>query len=131
MTEIHWMAATGLMTALFWMVYVLNRFAVIGIPASLGNPNPEHKPLSDWAQRATAAHQNAMENFQIFAALVLGVVALNLSSSLTITLSMLYFFARLAHFVVYTLGIPVARTLTFVLGWIVQVVLAMVILGVV
>ena len=122
MTEIHWMAATGLMTALFWMVYVLNRFAVIGIPASLGNPNPEHKPLSDWAQRATAAHQNAMENFPIFAALVLGVVALNLSSSLTITLSMLYFFA---------LGIPVARTLTFVLGWIVQVVLAMVILGVV
>ena len=72
-----------------------------------------------------------MENFPIFAALVLGVVALNLSSSLTITLSMLYFFARLAHFVVYTLGIPVARTLTFALGWVVQVVLALVILGVV
>ena len=131
MTEIHWMAATGLMTALFWVVYVLNRFAVIGIPASLGNPSAEHKPLSIWAQRASAAHKNAMENFPIFAALVLGVIALNLSSSLTITLSMLYFFARLAHFVVYTLGIPVARTLAFAVGWGVQVVLALLILGVV
>tara|TARA_R110000772_G_scaffold87094_8_gene181837 strand:- start:39 stop:434 length:396 start_codon:yes stop_codon:yes gene_type:complete len=129
MTEIHWMAATGLMTALFWVVYVLNRFVTIGIPASLGNPSAEHKPLSAWAQRATAAHKNAIENYAIFAALVLGVVVLDLSSSLTITLSMLYFFARAVHFVVYTLGIPVARTLAFAVGWGVQVVLALVILG--
>lgn len=129
MTEIHWMAATGLMTALFWLVYVLNRFAVIGIPASLGNPSSEHLPLSDWAQRAVAAHKNAIENFVIFAALALGVVALGLSSSLTVSMTMLYFFARFAHFVVYTMGMPVVRTLAFAAGWLAQVVLALVILG--
>ena len=131
MTEIHWMAATGLMTALFWLVYVLNRFAVIGIPATLGNPSADHPPLSGWAQRAIAAHRNAVENFVLFAALALGVVALGLSSSLTITLCMVYFFARLAHFVVYTLGIPVARTLAFAAGWLAQVLLALTILGVI
>lgn len=129
MTEIHWMAATGLMTALFWLVYVLNRFAVIGIPASLGNPSAEQPPLSGWAQRAVAAHKNAIENFVIFSALALGVVSLDLSSSLTISMAMLYFFARLAHFVVYTMGIPIARTLAFAAGWLAQVVLALVILG--
>jgi len=129
MTEIHWMAATGLMTALFWLVYVLNRFAVIGIPATLSNPSSENPPLSAWAQRAVAAHNNATENFVIFAGLALGVVALDLSSSLTVGVSMLYFFARFAHFIVYTVGIPVARTLAFAAGWVAQVVLALVILG--
>jgi len=36
---------------------------------------------------------------------------------------MTYFFARLVHFVVYTLGIPVARTLAFTAGWLAQLVL--------
>ncbi|SCZ70787.1 MAPEG family protein [Epibacterium ulvae] len=130
MSEIHWMAATGLMTALFWLVYVLNRFAVVGIPATLGNPSADAPPLSDWAQRAVAAHNNAIENFVIFAALALGVVALELSSALTVSMAMLYFFARLAHFVVYVMGIPVARTLAFAAGWAAQIVLALVILGV-
>ena len=129
MTEIHWLAATGLMTALFWLVYVLNRFAVVGIPASLGNPSSEHPPLSPWAQRAIAAHKNAIENLTVFAPLALGVVVLDLSSGLTVSMAMLYFFARLAHFVVYTLGIPVARTLAFAASWLPQVVLALAILG--
>ena len=129
MTEIHWLAATGLMTALFWMVYVLNRFAVIGIPASLANPSSENAPLSAWAQRAAAAHQNAIENFAIFAALALGVVLLEQSSAFTVMLCAVYFVARLAHFVVYTMGIPVLRTLAFAAGWLVQVLLALTILG--
>jgi uncharacterized MAPEG superfamily protein len=32
-----------------------------------------------------------------------------------------YFFARLIHFLVYLAGIPVARTLAFTAGWLAQI----------
>lgn len=130
MTDIHWMAATGLMTGLFWMVYVLNRIAVIGIPATFANPSENRAPLAPWAQRAKAAHINAVENYVVFASLILGVAVLGLSSDLTVSMAMLYFLARLAHFVVYTMGIPVLRTFAFAAGWVAQVALALVIFGI-
>jgi uncharacterized MAPEG superfamily protein len=34
-----------------------------------------------------------------------------------------YFFARLAHFLVYTAGIPGARTVAFTVGWLAQIVI--------
>ena len=34
---------------------------------------------------------------------------------------MVYFFARLLHFAVYSAGIPAARTLTFTAGWLAQI----------
>jgi uncharacterized MAPEG superfamily protein len=34
-----------------------------------------------------------------------------------------YFFARLLHFMVYSAGIPAARTLTFTAGWLAQIVI--------
>jgi uncharacterized MAPEG superfamily protein len=37
--------------------------------------------------------------------------------------------ARLAHFIVYTSGIPVMRTLTFSVGWAAQIVILLAILG--
>ena len=39
------------------------------------------------------------------------------STSLTDTASAIYFFSRLAHFLVYSAGIPVLRTLAFFGGW--------------
>ena len=36
-------------------------------------------------------------------------------------MKVVYFFARLAHYVVYSAAIPVARTLTFTAGWLAQI----------
>jgi uncharacterized MAPEG superfamily protein len=36
-----------------------------------------------------------------------------------------YFWARLAHVIIYTLGIPVLRTLSFTVGFLAQAVLAL------
>jgi uncharacterized MAPEG superfamily protein len=36
-----------------------------------------------------------------------------------------YFWARLAHYVVYTAGIPVARTLAFTVAWLATAVLVL------
>jgi len=128
-TEFQWLAYTILLTALLWVPYVLNRFVVRGIVGTLANPVPDEPALAAWALRAKAAHQNAAVNLAIFAPLVLMLGVMAKSTSLSVFACQLYFWARLGHYLVYTFGIPGARTLTFVGGWAAQLCLLWVILG--
>ena len=116
--DLYWLALTLAMTALLAFPYVLNRIAVRGVAGAMANPSPEDRPMAPWAQRAQRAHANAVENLVVFAPAVLAVQMLNRADSLTATACALYFFARLLHYVVYTAGVPVARTLAFVGGWV-------------
>jgi uncharacterized MAPEG superfamily protein len=118
--ELKWLTATVLMTALFWLVYILDRMAVRGVWATIADRGPENGPHSVWAQRAIKAHKNAVENLVIFAPLVLIAHALGLSSPLLAGAAAAYFFARLVHFVVYSAGLPIVRTLSFTVGWLAQ-----------
>lgn len=128
--ELFWLTATVLMTALMWMPYILNRIAVRGLMGALGNATPASAPHSPWAERAMAAHRNAVENLVVFAPVVLAANAAGISNGITATAAMLYFFARLGHFVVHTAGIPVLRTLTFAVGAFSTIAIALVILGI-
>jgi len=121
--EVFWLTATILMTALFWVPYVLNRIAVFGLGGTLAGNIPDMSTVPAWAQRAARAHQNAIENLVLFAALVLLAEAQGVSPSLLVGTTQAYFFARLAHYVVYTAGLPALRTVTFTAGWICQIVL--------
>ena len=109
------------MTALFWVPYVLNRMAMNGLMGTLAGGAPDSSTLSTWAQRAGRAHTNAVENLAIFAPVVLTAHVLNISNGATKTAVVVYFFARLLHFVVYSAGIPAARTLAFTAGWLAQI----------
>ncbi len=114
--EIFWLAITAIMTGLFFIPYVLDRFVVRGIMGTLKNPGSEDKPLHTWAQRAKQAHHNAVENLVVFAALVVAAQLAGISNELTVLGCILSFWARLAHYIIYTLGIPGLRTLSFVVG---------------
>jgi uncharacterized MAPEG superfamily protein len=59
----------------------------------------------------------AVENLVLFAALVLVAHAADISNATTVLVCKVYFWARLVHFVAYTIGIPWVRTLAFVIGW--------------
>ena len=124
--DIYWLVLTILITALMWVPYVLDSFFVRGIIPTMMYPGKEAPPLSGWAQRAKSAHYNAVENLVIFAPLV--VVCHFYQSSLNMNAvaaaAMIYFFARLIHYIVYTLKIPFLRTLAFLAGWGVQIYLA-------
>jgi uncharacterized MAPEG superfamily protein len=122
-TELYWLTLTALMTALFWVPYVLNRIAMNGLGGTLAGGAPDSNTLSTWAQRASKAHTNAVENLAIFAPIVLTAHVLNVSNGATKLAVVVYFFARLLHFVVYSAGIPAARTLTFTAGWLAQIVI--------
>ncbi|MFX7820711.1 MAPEG family protein, partial [Acinetobacter baumannii] len=60
----------------------------------------------------------------VFAPLVLILNAIDYSSKWTVLACAVYFWSRVAHLIVYTLGVPVLRTLTFLIGFIAQAVLA-------
>ncbi len=127
--EIYWLTLTVLMTALFWMPYIVNRMVELGIIGAISNPETDAMPKAAWAQRMMAAHNNAVENLVIFAPLAITVHLLGAGTELTATAVKVYFFARLVHYIVYTLGIPGIRTVTFVIGFACQVILALSILG--
>ena len=127
-TELFYLVAVTLFTALMWVPYILNMIAVRGIRDAVGYP--EHpKPLAPWAARMKAAHANAVENLVVFAALVLAVEIANANSEATALAAMVYFWARVVHFVAHTLAVPWVRTLAFVAGVGCQVTLALQLLG--
>ena len=127
-SELIYLAAITLITALMWVPYVVNMILVRGLMDAVGYPdNP--KPLTPWAQRMKDAHANAVENLVVFAALVLVANALSISNDTTILACAIYFWARVAHFAFYTVKIPFARTGAFVAGVVGQVMLAVQILA--
>jgi len=123
-TEIFWLTLTIIATAMFWMPYILNRIVEHRLIPALRNPNRDARPKSEWANRMMYAHENAVENMVLFAPLVLLIHILGLSSQMTIIASMVYFFTRIAHFILYTLGIPYLRTIVFFVGFLSQMTLA-------
>ncbi len=81
-------------------------------------------PLAPWAQRMKAAHYNSVENLVVFATLVIVAHAAGVSSGVTATAAMVYFWARVAYLFVYTFGIPWLRTITFAVGYAAMLVFA-------
>jgi uncharacterized MAPEG superfamily protein len=129
--ELFWLTLTTAMTGLFWIPYILDRIMVRGVMGAMDNPKPGAKPQSAWAMRMYFAHTNAIENLVIFGMLVLVANALGISTPLTVAASAIYFWARLAHFVIYALGLPVLRTLSFTVGFLAQVVMVLAIFRIV
>jgi len=129
--ELFWLALTVILTGLLWIPYVLNRIQVRSLTGAMANPSRGDKPLAPWATRLMFAHDNAVENLVIFAALVLILNAMDYSTTSTALACAVFFWARLAHIIVYTLGLPVFRTAAFTVGFLAQAVLALAIFKIV
>ena len=132
MTLLLSLTITSLFSASMWVVYVLNRFAVVGMFHSMGTPSDDWPALSPWAQRAKAAHANAIENLVVFVPLaLLAHVSLKDPSAMSAAAmaGMLFLGARVVHFACYTLSIPYLRTVSFLGGYGATVWLAMLLVG--
>ena len=127
--ELLWLTLTIILTGVLWVPYIIDRAMVRGLMATMANPSRQDKPQSAWAQRLYFAHTNAVENLVIFAPLVLILDAQGHSSAGTVLACAVYFWARLAHAVIYAFGIPVLRTLAFTVGFLAQVALILAIFG--
>lgn len=121
--ELTYLVWVTVLTMVLWIPYVLDRFAVRGVGDTVGYP-AEPRPQSPWARRLMKAHSNAVENLVVFAALILVAEVAGATGAATATAAAVYFWARLAHAVVYAAGIPWLRTLAFVVGFGAQVTIA-------
>ena len=128
-TEITWLVMTIVMTSLFWAPYIINRMLEQGVLNAVWDPQGKTKTDKPWAQRMMKAHENAVENLIIFAPLVILIQLTGLNSETTATACMIYFIARLIHYVVFTFAVPVLRVASFLIGFAVQLVLAFTLLG--
>ena len=118
-----YLVLSGALTILLWTPYILARVFVWGLPTFLHN-YPENYPAQEpepplWAQRAQRAHLNMVETIPAFIAVVVGAGFIaDASAYATIgALAQVFFFARIAHAVVYTLAIPGLRTPVYLVSW--------------
>jgi uncharacterized MAPEG superfamily protein len=123
--ELFWLTLTVILTGVMWIPYILNRAQVRGLMGAMANPSRTDTPQSEWANRLMFAHDNAVENLVIFAPLVLILNAIDYSSRWTVLACAVYFWARVAHVLVYTFGVPVLRTVTWTVGFFAQAALAL------
>ena len=127
--EINWLVMTIVMTSLFWVPYIINRMQEQGVLNAVWDQEGVTGTDRRWAERMMDAHQNAVENLIIFAPLVILIQLTGLNSEITATACMIYFFARLVHYVVFTFAVPVLRVVSFLMGFGAQCALALVLLG--
>lgn len=127
--ELFWMAAAAALTAVMWVPYIINRMAEHQPWPALWNPEPDLRPRAAWAERLMRAHANAVENLVIFAPLAIVVAFAGLGTQTTAMACAVYFYARLAHVMLYTFRVPLLRTVAFFVGFLCQCVLALRILG--
>ena len=121
--ELMYLVWVTTLTALIWVPYILDRIMVRGMLEAVGYPeNP--KPQSPWARRMMSAHENAVENLVVFAALVLVAQDAGVSNSATVLACSVYFWARVVHLLAYTFAIPWVRTFAFAVGFGGQITLA-------
>jgi uncharacterized MAPEG superfamily protein len=127
--ELLWLTLTVILTGLIWVPYILDRAMVRGLMGAMANPSRNDKPQSPWAQRLFFAHTNAVENLVLFATLVLILNEMQHSTQSTVIACAVYFWARLAHAIIYAMGVPVLRTLAFTVGFLAQVALVLAVFG--
>jgi uncharacterized MAPEG superfamily protein len=129
-TELFWLTLTAILASSLWIPFVIGINSTPyakpeGDPDTFVRP-PDHRLMLPWVHRAFRAHQNMIEQFAPFAALVLIGHALGVSTPVMGWCAILFFWLRLAHAV----GMIAAwarmpwRPLIFTAGWIVTMVYA-------
>jgi uncharacterized MAPEG superfamily protein len=97
------------------VVAVLGANAQVGLGMLAGNRDGL-PPLTGFAGRARRAHHNMMESLPLFIALVLVAQIAGKTNSATLTGAELFFWGRLAHWLIYIIGVPWLRTLAWVVS---------------
>ena len=113
--ELKFLVWTVVLTFAEVMVAVLAVQMQVGLPVLAGNRDGL-PPLTGFAGRAQRAHRNMLESLPLFIALVLVAQIAGKTNSATLTGCELFFWGRLAHWLIYIIGVPWLRTLAWVVS---------------
>ena len=113
--EMFWLGMTVLLSLVIWIPYTVLYLGITPLPRGTVITPPTDK-LPEWAQRCSRAHVNLLESLVPFATLILMLKVTGKADASTATAAMIFFFARVAHVIVYAAGIPYLRPLMFSIG---------------
>jgi uncharacterized MAPEG superfamily protein len=107
--ELYYLVWSAALTLVLAVIAVSGATLQVGLPTLAGNREglPE---MTGWAGRAQRAHRNMLESLVLFAILVLAAKLANVSNAMTLLGAQLFFWGRVAHGLIYLVGIPWART---------------------
>ncbi len=100
------------LTIVLMLIALLGNVLEVGVPKLAGN-REDMPAVAGWAGRAVRAHRNLLENLVLFAILVFAAREVGVSNAMTVLGAQLFFWGRVAHAVIYVLGVPWLRTLAF------------------
>ena len=125
------------LTMLAWsvgllMVLVLIQ-ASVGImqygPTALAGPRNDLAPPNALVARAKRVVDNHREGLTLFAPLALIAAVAGVHSAHTVLAAQLFFYSRLAHAVIYLVGLPLIRPLVWAVGLAGTVLMLLAVLG--
>ncbi len=117
-TELTYLALAALLNHVLWVPYIATLATTTGplTPEEYANPDLK-KPASPLLHRMNRAHLNSVESFAPFAILVVLLALTDQSSTISVVSAAVYFWARVAHAIIYIAGIPYLRTGAFTVGF--------------
>jgi uncharacterized MAPEG superfamily protein len=116
--DLRYLALTAMLTASLWIPYVACQVMRNGFPAPSNYVDPAPRPVPLWGKRADRALMNGVEVLGGFAALVIVAHLAGRANAMTALWAALFFWARVAHALVYWFAIPYVRTIVFTLGYV-------------
>lgn len=114
-TELTMLALAAALLLLLVLIQGLSGIIAQGLPAMAGNRDhmPPPKPFEGRTKRLVDNHR---EGLTIFAPLILAAAVAHISNPLTVLGAQLFFYSRLAHALLYLIGVPWVRALAFAAG---------------
>jgi uncharacterized MAPEG superfamily protein len=109
-----WSAALALVQMI---IAVLIAISAAGLPTLAGNRDGL-PPFTGLALRAQRAHLNMLESLAVFAIFVLVAQLTGRANATTALGATLFFWARVAHAIVYLAGIPWLRTAVWAVSFV-------------
>ncbi|MFC3675397.1 MAPEG family protein [Ferrovibrio xuzhouensis] len=110
--DLQMLIASATLCVLLALPYTMGFIFTRGLFTVVGNR--EDFPASHgWMGRSHRAHLNMVENLVPFAALILAAQASGQADAWTALGAQVFFYSRVVHAVVYTIGVPWLRTLAW------------------
>lgn len=114
-TELYMLAMAGGFILLLTLIQGTRNIFALGLVTAAGNQH-HIAPWSGWNDRLNRAIRNQIEGIVIFAPILLAVELANFNNETTALGAQMFVYARVAHAIVYTLGIPWVRTTAWAVG---------------
>ena len=126
-TELTYLFLSSVLLALAWIPHIVGQVMTRGLltPDAYTHLR-QQSDFPAWVRRANRAHINLVEQFGAFAALVLIAHSLEVTSGTMAMAAAVFFWARIAHFLIFLTGIGVLmiRTVIFTVAWLAIMVFA-------